>query len=266
MKDLLTWFGFKHQPFDKSLKTKDMLETGALTECTARLDFMKRSGGIMLLTGDPGVGKTVTLRRFVDALNTNLYHPVYTNLATLSGYDILRHINARLGLIPRMTKSMLFSQIQQELLESREQRGRTIVFIIDEAHLLKPSALEELRLLTNFKMDSFDPFILILAGHSELKRVMDFAVMEPLAQRLRMRYHIAALEPGETQAYLEHHLRVAGVKEPLFDEPAIHALHEVSYGIPRRIGNAATQGLTYAMFSDKRSVSADMMLKLKSAA
>lgn len=42
----------------------------------------------------------------------------------------------------------------------------------DEAHLLKPGLLEEIRLLTNFKMDSFDPFLLILSGQSDLKRMM----------------------------------------------------------------------------------------------
>jgi MoxR-like ATPase len=52
----------------------------------------------MLLTGDPGVGKTVALRRFVDSLNENLFRALYTPLTTLRGADLLRHLNDKLGL------------------------------------------------------------------------------------------------------------------------------------------------------------------------
>jgi hypothetical protein len=54
MKDLLGWFGLKHFPFDKNIKPKNVLDTEPLKECSARLDYIKRRGGIMLLTGDPG--------------------------------------------------------------------------------------------------------------------------------------------------------------------------------------------------------------------
>jgi len=53
MKDLLAWFGLKTFPFDKNLKTQETLETESLKEGTARLDYIKRRGGILLLTGDP---------------------------------------------------------------------------------------------------------------------------------------------------------------------------------------------------------------------
>ncbi len=54
MKDLLAWFGFKCYPFDKDIKTADVVDTPILQETLARLEYMKRRGGIMLLTGDPG--------------------------------------------------------------------------------------------------------------------------------------------------------------------------------------------------------------------
>ena len=198
MKELTTWFGLKRQPFEKDIKPKDLFATEALCECTARLDHLKRTGGIMLLTGDPGAGKTVAIRRFCDALNDNLYRTIYTPLATLSCIDILRHINQLLGLPQRNAKSALFAQIQHEILESREQRGRTVVLVIDEAQLLQIGPLQELRLLTNFKMDSVEPFILILTGQSDLDRIMDYAILEPFTQRLRLRYHLPPLTAAET--------------------------------------------------------------------
>jgi type II secretory pathway predicted ATPase ExeA len=217
----------------------------------------------MLLVGDPGVGKTLALRRFVDALNDNLFVPIYTPLTTLRSMDLLRHINSRLGLTPRATKSAIYDQIQAQILDTREQRGKTVVIIIDEAHLLATSPLQELRLLTNFKMDSFDPFILVLAGHTELARIMDFAVHEPFSQRLALRYHMPPLAPDETATYVTAHMKLAGATSPIFADDALSAIHEVSYGIPRRIGRIAEQALTYAMFADNKTVDADMILRVK---
>ena len=263
MKDLVTWFGLKRQPFEKDIKPKDLYEVESLRECGARLDFIKRTGGIMLLTGDPGVGKTVAIRRFADSLNENLYRPIYTPLATLTRIDLMRHINRLLGLPHRSAKSTLFAQIQQEILESKEQRGRTVVLIIDESQLLQVGPLQELRLLTNFKMDSYEPFILILAGQSDLDRIMDYAILEPFAQRLRLRYHMPPLTPDETDTYVKHQLKLCGTTEPIFSKDALAAMYEVSYGIPRRIGCIAVQAMFYAMFSDKRTVDTDMLLKVK---
>ncbi len=263
MKDLLAWFGLKKYPFDKNIKTQHALNTEPLKECAARLDYIKRRGGILLLTGDPGVGKTLALRRYVDSLNENLFKTYYTPLSTLSRSDLLSHINRLLGLPARISKSASYTQIQQTLLESREQIGKTIVLIIDEAHLLQAGPLEELRLLTNFKMDSYDPFILILSGQSDLRRIMEFAVMEPFNQRIAIRYHMPGLSPEETAQYVTHHLKIAGVQEPLLDEHTMEAVHQVSFGIPRKIGAVTEQALTYAMFDQKRTVSADMVLKVK---
>jgi type II secretory pathway predicted ATPase ExeA len=151
----------------------------------------------------------------------------------------------------------LFVQIQQEILESREQRGRIVTIILDEAQLLQTGPLQELRLLTNFKMDSCDPFIFILSGQSDLRRIMDYAIMEPFSQRMRMRYHMPPLTPEETSRYIEHHMRLAGAPEPVFSEDARLAIH-------RRIGSIAVQAMTCAMFMDKRTVDADTVLKAKS--
>ena len=264
MKDLVAWFGLKRLPFDKEIKTGDLFEAESLTECLARLGFMKQRCGCMLLTGDPGVGKTVALRRFANSLNDNLYRPIYTPLSTLKRSDMLRHINQKLGLESRATKSSLFVQIQQEILDSREQRGRIVTIILDEAQLLQTGPLQELRLLTNFKMDSCDPFISILSGQSDLRRVMDYAIMEPFSQRMRMRYHMPPLTAEETSRYIEHHMRLAGAPEPIFSEDARLAIHELSFGIPRRIGSIAVQAMTCAMFMDKRTADADTVLKAKS--
>ena len=264
MQDMIAYHGLKRMPFDKSIKCEDALETEPAKECAARLRYIKQRGGIMLLVGDPGVGKTIALRKFVSGLNENIFRPVYTPLSTLKGADLLRHINDRLGLTNRASKAAVYAQIQQEMLDAKEQRGKTILLIIDEAHLLRTPSLQELRLLTNFKMDSFDPFILILAGQTELRKTMDLGVMEAFSQRIALRHIMPPLNPAETVDYIEKHMKIAGATEPIFAPDALAAVYEVSFGIPRRIGITAEMALTLAMLEGKKSVDADMVLKAKS--
>ena len=87
--------------------------------------------------------------------------------------------------------------------------------------------------------------------------------MEPLAQRLRMRYHVPPLDQVQSATYIEHHLRLCGACEPIFAGDALAAVHEQSFGIPRRIGNIATQAMLLAMYEQKRTIDADMVLKIK---
>jgi type II secretory pathway predicted ATPase ExeA len=253
-------------PFDKNIKTAAMLETEPAKECAARLDFIKQRGGILLLTGDPGVGKTIALRKFVDSLNENLYRPLYTPLTTLRGGDLLRHLNDRMGLTRRASKAAVYEQLQTEILDSREQRGKTVVLIIDEAHLLGTASLQELRLLTNFKMDSFDPFILVLAGQIDLRKTMDLGVMEAFSQRIALRHTMEPLSAEETIDYVKSQMQIAGAKDPIFAPDALAAIHEVSFGIPRRIGMTAEMALTLAMLENKKAIDAELVLKAKSVA
>ena len=115
-------------------------------------------------------------------------------------------------------------------------------------------------------MDSFDPFLLILSGQSDLKRMMDYAVMEPLNQRIRMRYHMTGLSEKDTTNYISSRLKWAGRTDPVFNDDALAAIREYSYGFPRLIGNICEEAMTYAMFCDKKTVDADMILKIKTTA
>ena len=62
---------------------------------------------------------------------------------------------------------------------------------------------------------------------------------------------------------MTHHLKLAGAKEPILDDHALDAVHQVSFGIPRKICSITEAALTYAMFDQKRTVSPDMVLKVK---
>lgn len=93
--------------------------------------------GIMLLTGEPGTGKTTALRRFVDNLSNELFLPVYLPLSTVAIGDFYKQLNSKLHGPSLSTKSVLFKSIQERILYYAQQANKVPVIIIDEAHLLK---------------------------------------------------------------------------------------------------------------------------------
>jgi hypothetical protein len=107
---------------------------------------------------------------------------------------------------------------------------------VDEAHLLQPDQLEELRLLANAEMDSASPFAGILAGQPTMNRQLRMGMFAALDQRIATRFSIKPMDLAESAAYLRHHLALAGREEPLFADDAIARLHRVASGSGRKIG------------------------------
>ena len=65
------FFRFKKDPFAKDIDHKHIFMSNSMKEVFSRLDYMKQNRGLMLLTGEPGTGKTLAIRTFIEKLNPN---------------------------------------------------------------------------------------------------------------------------------------------------------------------------------------------------
>jgi general secretion pathway protein A len=120
------------------------------------------------------------------------------------------------------------------------------VLIVDEAHHLRSDVLEDLRLPTNYEMDSQNRLCLVLVGQTELRRRIGMAVHEALTQRIVVRQQVGSLSFEELCAYLTYLLRRAGTQMPLFEQPALHAIYQAAGGLPRRVNLLAHHTLLAA--------------------
>jgi general secretion pathway protein A len=255
------YFGFRKPPFPKELKVDQMIEAYDCREAASRLAYIKQHRGILMLTGEPGSGKTSVLRKFVDGLNPQTHLHCYTPHATVSRGELYRQLNGLLKLPPKLRKSDLFEQIQRAITELFEGQGKTPCIILDEAHLMDHETLQELILITNFQMDSKIPFILVLIGQPDLREKLKRRMHEPLNQRITLRYHMAGMSLEETRAYCLHHLKIAGRADPLLEEQAIEVIHQLSLGLPRKVNNLTLAAMTVAMTKKKTMVDSDVVIQ-----
>jgi len=163
-------------------------------------------------------------------------------------------IVAALGGSPRYHKAELMRQAADLLATEEAERHRRVVLVVDEAHLLAPEQLEELRLLTNADMDSTSPFAGILVGQPTLARQLRLGTFAALDQRIATRFTLTPMDLAESAAYLAHHLKLVGRTDQLFADDATARLHRVAGGLPRKLNNAATAALIAAAAEGKALV------------
>ena len=246
-----TFYNFKTLPFQKDIKGEDIFLSAGGRELFQRLEYMKQKRGIMLLTGMPGTGKTLHIRAFVEKINPNLFKYVYLPLATVHTMDFYRQLAVALGGEGCWKKSDLFVSIQNSIKHYVANNKKIPVIIFDEAHLLKHENFFELQIISNFTMDSQDPALFILTGQPHLRDKLFSPIHQAFNQRITLKFHLTPLTKQETLDYINHQLRLAGKKEPLFDESAINAIHKNSGGTPRLINTLATTCLTLGALEKK---------------
>ena len=153
-----SFYSLSKTPFTKELKSSEAFASAGFAELSARLEYLKKSRGMGLVTGEPGVGKTLTLRAFFGSLSPSLYKVIYFPLSTLTVQDFYRGLAAELGEEPRFRKVDLFYQIQKSIFTLYKERKITPVLILDELQMARDAFLCDLSLLFNFGMDAENPF------------------------------------------------------------------------------------------------------------
>jgi type II secretory pathway predicted ATPase ExeA len=250
-------FALTRFPFEAELAPEELFAGTAMAEAEARLKHLLELRAIGLFTGEAGSGKTTICRKVASALHPSLYRLFYVPLSTGSVMDMYHCLAWELGLPGAQNRAGAFRQIRSEVTRlTREAKQRAVV-VIDEAHHLRNEVLEDLRLLTNYEMDSHNRLCLILVGLTELRRRLAMAVHESLAQRIVVRYHFSGLTRNELPEYLIHRLRLAGCELALFEPSAVEALFQATQGMPRKVNLLAHYALSAAALANARTVSSE---------
>ncbi len=240
------FYGLKELPFALTPDPRYIYFTPSHTEAMANLHYGIESGkGLIVVTGEVGTGKTTVLRWMMQRLDRTVMVAYIFN-PRMTVQEFYLHISSPklLDVQEWQNKSDLVLRLG-EVLESRHSRGLRTVLIVDEAHGLSTSVLEEIRLLSNFESDSAKQLQIILTGQPELRDVLNNPELRQLKQRVALRCEIKALPNiEETERYITSRLLVAGAERTdIFSPGAVDYVFRCSEGIPRQINNLCDNAL-----------------------
>lgn len=232
------FFGLKEPAFSIAVNPRYLFMSDQHREALAHLLYGIQNGGFVMLTGEVGTGKTTIIRCLLEQLPENTDIAIILN-PTANAPELLSTICDELGvsyISDELTVKNLTDALNEFLLNNH-RKGRKTVLLIDEAQLLKVPVLEQIRLLTNLETTTEKLLQIMLVGQPELKKLLARPSLRQLSQRITARFHLEALTPAETKAYIHHRLKVAGIPDHQrpFNDALIKKIHEFSGGIPRLI-------------------------------
>lgn len=219
-----------------------------------------RNKGAALLCGNIGLGKTTVTRKLMELLDPIEYRVVLIVNPILTPTQMMQEILDQLE-VPTSSRNrqVLVQELHNTLLNLYD-KGRRVVLLVDEAHLIRSAAtFEELRLLLNCQMNDQFLISLILVGQNEIRDRL--AKVPALEQRLAVRTSIRPLDTVETDEMILHRLRVAGYtrdRSP-FTPDAIYELHKYGHGTPRLTSQLADNALMLGFAQKAQVIDAFLM-------
>ena len=252
-----TFFGLRERPFDLTPNPRFMYFSPRHTEALVNLEFgIESRKGVVVLTGEAGMGKTTVLRAAIAKQRDHEVRCVYLNNPLLTRAEFLEFLANALQLSPaaERSKTRLVAELSSRLTEERE-RGATVVLLVDEAQSLSNELLEELRMLTNIETHSEKLVTLVLVGQPQLTERLNDERLGQLKQRVELRCTLVPFDLAETVMYIRNRVRIAGgdaVK--MFTRDAIQLIHERSRGIPRSISVICENALVGAFAENQKPV------------
>jgi general secretion pathway protein A len=254
-----SFYGFTHKPFQLNPDPSFYFGSRQHQRAMAFLDYgLHQNEGFIVITGEIGAGKTTLVRSLLRNLNSD--EVVAANLVStqLDADDTLKMVAAAFGVrVKDMDKAQVLLSLEA-FLASVAHEGKRCLLIVDEAQNLTAKAVEELRMLSNFQLDTHALLQSFLVGQPEFRQMLESPDMQQLRQRVIAACHVGSMDQDETQGYVEHRLKCVGWKEsPQFDADVFPAIFKASGGVPRRINSICDRLLLSGFLANKRSFSKD---------
>lgn len=209
---LQSLYGLKFNPCRPDVPSDALHVTPQVDAFIRRVELSIADGGFVMITGDPGTGKSVALRLLSERLQKlpdvtvgTIEHPqsrtmdFYRELADLFGVPLAGH-NRWAG----------FKALRQRWSEHIQTTLMRPVLILDEAQEALTTVFNELRILASKDLDSRQLLCVVFAGDQRLPERLRTPELLPLGSRVRRRLVLEYAARDELLASLDHLLLAAG--------------------------------------------------------
>ncbi len=254
------FFGFARRPFARLSQPSEIFHTEQYSLLTAHLAVAtEQADCLVVICGAEGSGKTTLLNRYITSLNDEICFATIDETCNGEKQFYLAFLR-QLGFRDITGTAHELRRITEEFLVNRGMAEDPVLIIIDNAHLVKPIVLEQLRRISALKAKNRRVLSAVLAGSSDLVSVMDSPAMSQIKFRSHVQFNIRVYTEEETANYVWHHLRLAGGTDAVNFSKEAHALiYLYTGGIPNLINVLCNDVLTAASALKSHNVTEELV-------
>jgi putative secretion ATPase (PEP-CTERM system associated) len=256
------FYGFSGRPFQLTPDPQFYFESTSHRKAMSYLGYGLAQGeGFIVITGEVGAGKSTLVAHLMERIDPAALTVAQVVTSALDGAEIVHVVAQAFGLmVEGQDKAGALGAIER-FLADEARAGRRCLLVVDECQNLELTALEELRMLSNFQLGAHPLLQSLLLGQPEFRRtVAHHPDLEQLRQRIIASHHLEALDEGEVEHYVQHRLAHVGwAGRPAFAPGLLEALYRHTEGIPRRVNQVMNRLLLLGAIEERDELSPAML-------
>jgi putative secretion ATPase (PEP-CTERM system associated) len=256
------FYGFSGRPFQLTPDPQFYFESDSHKKAMSYLGYGLNQGeGFIVITGEVGAGKSTLVAHLMERIDPQALTVAQVVTSALDGEELIHVVAQAFGLaVDGHDKAGALGAIER-FLQDEARAGRRCLLVVDECQNLDFTALEELRMLSNFQLGAHPLLQSLLLGQPEFRRTLaNHPNLDQLRQRIIASHHLEALDADEVEDYVFHRLRHVGWDDrPLFEDGLLAALYGATGGIPRRVNQVMNRLLLLGAIEEEERIGIAML-------
>ncbi|MCK0099440.1 XrtA-associated ATPase [Qipengyuania sp. S6317L1] len=257
-----SYYGFTGRPFQLTPDPEFYFESASHKKAMSYLGYGLNQGeGFIVITGEVGAGKSTLVAHLMERIDPEALTVAQVVTSALDGEELIHVVAQSFGIaVDGKDKAGALGAIEQ-FLQEEARAGRRCLLIVDECQNLEFTALEELRMLSNFQLGSHPLLQSLLLGQPEFRRTLaHHPNLDQLRQRIIASHHLEALDAEELEDYVHHRLAHVGwEQQPSLEAGLLTALYDATDGIPRRVNQIMNRLLLLGAIEERDEIGLSML-------
>ena len=200
----------------------------------------------VLLTGEPGVGKTRFIEYLINRLPPSAL-PMVRKASEVEPLHLLSEVSKELDLPASGDHVFELHELEAKLRELHTQH-KHLVLIIDDAHLLSRHNVSEITLLNLVEVNGNKLLSVLLVGNDEYLSELNIFESINIIQQINIKINLQPLGQSEIIEYIDHYLRFFSSScDYCFKHDCSDLIYHMTGGIPRNINQLCDDVLPSGM-------------------